>query len=315
MKIRLGYVSIAKALKGVTSSHSVSYTNFVKNGSNVDKIYLQIEKNLTDLDKIITYNIKNNIHFYRLSANIIPLATHKDVNIDFEIKFKNQYKIIADKIKESNMRVDIHTDQYTILNSTNKDVLENSVKNLEHEYKVLTLIGGTTTLILHIGSNAFGKEKSLRRFVNNFNKLPNYLKDAIVVENDDKIFNVIDTLNLCKELNIPFVLDYHHHICNGANEIDIKNYYNKIFSTWKKINPKVHFSSPKNNTKKDRRSHHDYINLDSFISFIEEIKTLNFDIDIMIEAKEKDDAMMRLIRGLKYKTNYKFIDDTTFEVN
>lgn len=34
----------------------------------------------------------------------------------------------------------------------------------------------------------------------------------------------------------------------------------------------------------------------------------------MLEAKAKDDAMFRLIRELKYKTNYKFIDDTTFEV-
>jgi len=35
----------------------------------------------------------------------------------------------------------------------------------------------------------------------------------------------------------------------------------------------------------------------------------------MIEAKEKDEAMFRLIRNLKYKTDYKFVDDTTFEVN
>ena len=32
----------------------------------------------------------------------------------------------------------------------------------------------------------------------------------------------------------------------------------------------------------------------------------------MIEAKMKDDALFRLVRELKYKTNYKFIDDTSF---
>ena len=32
----------------------------------------------------------------------------------------------------------------------------------------------------------------------------------------------------------------------------------------------------------------------------------------MIEAKAKDDALFRLVRELKYKTNYKFIDETTF---
>ena len=34
----------------------------------------------------------------------------------------------------------------------------------------------------------------------------------------------------------------------------------------------------------------------------------------MLEAKAKDEAVFRLIRQLKYKTNYKFIDDTSFLV-
>ena len=40
----------------------------------------------------------------------------------------------------------------------------------------------------------------------------------------------------------------------------------------------------------------------------------NKDIDIMLEAKAKDDALFRLVRELKYKTNYNFIDETTFIV-
>ena len=315
MKVRLGYVSISKALTNVTSSHSISYTNYIKNNCDINKVYYQIEKNLIDLNKIITYNIKNNIHFYRLSANLIPLATHEKVSFDYIENFQDHYKNIRKKIKESKMRVDIHTDQYTIINSTNKDVLTNAIKSLDHQYKVLSLLGASKTLIVHIGSNTFGKENSLTRFINNFNKLPDYLKKAIAIENDDKIFNILDTLDLCKKLNTSCVLDYHHHICNGKDNIDIKKYYQEIFATWKSKNPKIHFSSPKNNTKKDIRSHNDYIDLDSFIDFIEEVKIYKTDIDIMIEAKEKDDAMFRLIRGLKYKTNYKFIDDTTFEVN
>ena len=53
------------------------------------------------------------------------------------------------------------------------------------------------------------------------------------------------------------------------------------------------------------------INIPDFIS---KIKDLPFDVDIMIEAKKKDEALFRLIRELKYKTNYHFIDETTFIV-
>ena len=34
----------------------------------------------------------------------------------------------------------------------------------------------------------------------------------------------------------------------------------------------------------------------------------------MIEAKAKDEAMFKLIRELKYKTNYYFINDTSFKI-
>ena len=41
---------------------------------------------------------------------------------------------------------------------------------------------------------------------------------------------------------------------------------------------------------------------------------LPYDIDVMLEAKAKDDALFRLIRELKYKTDYNFIDETSFEI-
>ncbi|MBQ7137356.1 MAG: UV DNA damage repair endonuclease UvsE [Bacilli bacterium] len=314
MKIRLGYVAISKSLENITSSHSLSYTDFVKSGKDINKIYDRIDKNLIDLEKIIDYNIKNNIHFYRLTSKLIPLATHKEIKLEYIDKYEKKFQKIGNKIKQNKMRVDLHPDQFTILNSTKQDVLDNTKKILEHQYKVLELLDiENKIIILHTGGNVFGKEQAIKRFINNFNKLPNHIKETIALENDDKIFNIKDVLYICQKLDIPCVLDYHHHICNN-NGININEYYLDIFSTWKKVNPKIHFSSPKNQTKKDIRSHHDYIDPDSFINFIESVKHLDFDIDIMIEAKEKDEAMFRLIRNLKYKTNYKFIDDTTFEV-
>ena len=315
MLIRLGYVAISKSLDNVTSSHSLSYNNFLKSEKDISKIYERIESNLKDLEKIIDYNIKNNVHFYRLTSKLIPLATHNNVNFEYEEKYKDQLNLIGQKIKNNNMRVDIHPDQFAVLNSTKKEVVENTFRILEHQYSILDLLDiKNKVIILHVGGNVFGKKNSIKRFINNFHKLPKYIQNCITIENDDKIFNIKDTLEICNKLNIPCVLDYHHHICNNDN-IDINNYYEKIFLTWKNTNPKIHFSSPKNKTKKELRSHHDYIDVDEFISFIENIKHLQFNIDIMIEAKEKDEAMFRLIRNLRYKTNHKFIDDTTFEIN
>ena len=72
-------------------------------------------------------------------------------------------------------------------------------------------------LILHVGSSIFGKENSISRFINNFNKLPIYLRKCIAIENDDKVFNVNDVLKISKVTSIPIVLDYHHHLCNKSD--------------------------------------------------------------------------------------------------
>lgn len=304
MKVRLGYVAICNALN-VTSSSPYNYSDYLKY-NDFHKLEEIIISNLMALNEIIDYNIKNNIHFYRISSKLIPLATKDDVNFDYIYKYKKYYNKIGKKIRDSKMRVDFHPDQYCILNSVKEDVVYNSIKILEYHYKLLDALGvNDKVLILHVGSSTFGKDNSIKRFINSYNKLPLYLKKCIAIENDDKVFNVSDVIKISNNTGIPIVLDYHHHMCNKSN-IDI----NAIFDSWGDKVPKVHFSSPRG--KKDFRSHNDYINGDNFICFIEFLKKYDRDVDIMLEAKCKDDSLFRLVRYLKYKTTYNFIDDTSF---
>lgn len=306
MKIRLGYACISETLTNVTTSSNYTYTAYQKEKDNL-KLDQIIISNLLALEKILTYNIKNNIHFYRLSSNIIPLATKKEVNFDYLKPYQNYYKRIGTLINDHHLRVDFHISEYCVLNSTKQEVVENSMEILKYHYQLLEALEiKDKVLIMHIGSNVFGKKNSLSRFIHNFKTLPQYLQDCIVIENDDKTFTIEDCLYLSNELKIPVCFDYHHFKCNESS-ID----YRKIIESWQ-TTPKMHFSSPKSQIKKEFRSHHDYIYSDDFIEFLNEIKYLNCDIDIMIEAKKKDEALFRLVRELKYKTNYQFIDETTF---
>ena len=191
MKVRLGYVAISNCLN-VNSSSPYTYTEYIKN-KDLNKLDKVIISNLEGLNEIIKYNIKNNIHFYRMSSKIIPLATKEDVEFDYINRYKKYYDKIKKNINRSNIRVDFHPDQFTVLNSTKKEVVNNSIKNLEYHYKILDVLGiENKLLVLHIGSNVFGKENSIKRFINTYNKLPKHLKDIIAIENDDKIFNIED---------------------------------------------------------------------------------------------------------------------------
>lgn len=81
MQIRLGYVAISKTLDKITSSSTITLTNFKKN-NDYNKINEIIISNLEALIEILIYNVKNNIHFYRMTSNLIPLATLKEVSFD-----------------------------------------------------------------------------------------------------------------------------------------------------------------------------------------------------------------------------------------
>lgn len=311
MKIRLGYVAISQTLDYITTSSTITYTNYQKE-KNTEKLEAIITSNLENLIKILTYNEKNHIHFYRISSNLIPLATKKEVSFDYLTPYQSYYQRVKKIIKHSNIRVDMHPNQYCVLNSVKQEVVSMSQDILEYHYKILDAIGIKDKLIiLHIGSNTFGKKNSLTRFIHNFSKLPKHLQEIIAIENDDKIFNIEDCLYLSNILDIPIVLDYHHFQCNHNNK-KIEEYLIQVLNTWHGKRPKMHFSSPKN--KKEYRAHHEYINVNDFIDFLQILSSYQQDIDIMLEAKGKDEALFRLIRELKYKKNYKFIDETSFEI-
>lgn len=311
MKIRLGYACISNTLN-ITSSSTMTYSYYNKNNKEfinkkLDKIIIS---NFEALKEILNYNIKNEIYFFRMSSNLIPLATHP--NVDFEIfkRYDKYFKEIGKIIKENNLRVDMHPDQFCVLNSINNNTVNTSINILKNCQNMFDAMNIDSKLVLHVGGKTNGKKESMKRFINNFNLLDDNLKKMIILENDDKVYNIKNVLKICNTLNIPMVLDYHHYKCNKTNE-KIEDYIEKIFNTWDTI-PKIHFSSPK--SKKEKRAHHEYIDSDEFIKFIEKIKFIDRDFDIMIEAKGKDDALFRLVRELKYKTDYKFINSTTFLV-
>ncbi len=315
MKIRLGYACISLTLD-ITSSKTINYTNYQKlsEKSKISKLDTLINQNFENLKKILSYNFKNEIHFYRLSPNIIPLVTHPNVTIDYITPYREKWENIGYLIKLYNIRVDTHPDHFCVLNSPRKQIVKQSIDTLNYHNNIFKAMKINGKAILHIGGVYNDKEKSIKRFIKTFKTLDKELQKMIILENDDKTYNIKDTLTICETLNIPMVLDYHHYKCNNEGE-RIEDYLPRILNTWKNenLNPKMHFSSPK--SKREYKAHNDYINSDDFIKFLKLLKPYKKDIDIMLECKKKDEALFRLIREIKTKTNYTFINQTTIKID
>lgn len=318
MKIRLGYVAIALNLGKTTSSSTVTFSRYSKLNENerLEKLKSVTYSNMEALESILKYNIANNIHFYRLTSNLIPLATHPEVMWDYKKYFNKDLAHIGNIIKRSNMRVDCHPDQFNIINSAKEGVIESTLVNLNTAVDIFELLDSKDgKMVIHIGSSQGGKQESIKRFIDNFNKFPKRIQERLILENDDKVFTASDVLGICKAINIPMVLDIHHHNCKNEDE-NIENILGDIFNTWNKesLPPKIHFSTPKE--FENDRKHSDYIDVNRFIEFINLAKVkVDRDFDIMIEAKKKDQALFKLMEDLKQaKVGYKFIDKSTLEV-
>jgi len=319
MKVRIGYVAISNVLgKKVTSSSTITFSNYNKIQNlekKLEKLKVVSLSNLKALEEILKYNIENNIHFYRITSALIPLVTHPEVGDWGHRKiFKKDFEYIGKIIKDSKMRVDTHTDEFNVINSINPKVVENTENNLIRQvewFEDMNLNEKEGKMVIHIGGATGGKKEALKRFINNFNKLPKKITSRLIIENDDKTYTAKEVLDLCKIIKAPMVLDVHHHNCNNDNE-NLEDMMEDILSTWnyEDLPPKLHFSSPKENGK-DRR-HADFINANEFVNFLEFAKKLNRDFDIMLECKEKDVALFKLVKDIKeIRPDYKWLDETT----
>ena len=319
MKIKIGYVAIALVLENVTSSSTLTYARYQKLGTEAERLKKLKEvtySNIEALEKILRYNIENDIHFYRITSNFIPLATHPEVMWDYIKYFKKDFEYLGKIIKDNNMRVDAHPDQFNVINSDKETVVENTIRTLNMQVDLFEAMNyDEGKMVIHVGGGKGGKEVAINRFIDNLEKVPKRIKNRLILENDDKTFSAKDVLSICKATSLPMVLDVHHHDCKNEGEC-VGDLLEEVFDTWKneELVPKIHFSSPREFV--NDRKHADYIEAQSFFNFIELVKgKINKDFDVMIEAKAKDLAVFKLIEDLKeINRDIKFIDKTTIEI-
>jgi UV DNA damage endonuclease len=261
----IGFACMSKVI-------NTKYKTFRLSNFTTDKFHECVSHNIRETEKLIDYCIANGYKIIRLSSDIIPFASH-DVatNIDWMQKYHVDFKHIGNKIKQNNMRVSLHPGQYSSnINSPDKNVVIHSFKELIYHSNILNLLGVDGDIVTHVGGVYGDKNTAMKRFITMYNKLPERVKNRLVLENDDKSYTIHDVIKIHKYTNIPIVFDYHHHICNYIKlDVDV----NKIFDTWGDRVPKVHLSSPKN--EKQFRSHADDIDIEYCINFLNEISKLS----------------------------------------
>jgi UV DNA damage endonuclease len=254
------------------------------------------------LHAIFDYLDRNGLRMYRMASGLVPYATHPDLP-----QFHRQLAECADELgaigtraNKLGIRLSFHPGQYTVINSERPEVVVAALRDLELHAQVLDLMDqpAEAVVVLHVGARGDDPAAAADRFVAGFARLSERARSRLVLENDDRLFGLGDVLRLSSRTGLRVVWDAHHHACLNPERIPEREALRLALGTWPRgVVPKLHYSSPKTamtGTRMPSRSAHaDLVDPFGFHRFLREVvKSAN--VDVMLEAKAKDLALLRL---------------------
>jgi UV DNA damage endonuclease len=279
----IGYACLTIGVPG-TSISSCTLKNATE-----EHIRALIQKNLAALNMILDYNIRQDIRLFRISSDLIPFGSHPVNIVEWQKDFHEYFVMLGEKIKQAGLRVSMHPGQYTVINSNNPEVVERSVQELIYHARFLDALGVdcTNKLILHIGGVYGDREKAIGNFIREYLCLPQEVKRRLVIENDERCFNISEVLRISERCGAPVVFDNLHHKINPPLErLSDDEWIKRCGLTWKSEDgrQKIHYSQQKEQASPG--SHSDTIYLQPFIEYYEQISITP--PDIMLEVKDKN---------------------------
>ena len=295
--MNLGYACINMSLgKNVTTNRSMVKRTFNEKG--LDYVSELALANSKDVLKILVWNKNNNIKFFRLSSALVPWGDGLDLTTlkDYD-EISTALRRAGDYAKANDIRITSHPGPFVVLTSPKENVVEAAIKDLELHGRIFDMMGLSQTpynkINIHCNGVYGDKLSAMDRFCENYLKLSNSVKKRLTVENDDKatMYNVKDLMYIHNKINIPIVFDYHHHLFN-TGDLSEEQALKLASTTWGSITPVVHYSESKalheENNKLKPQAHSDYIKSLP--------NTYGLDVDIMVEAKAKELAILPFIK-------------------
>tara|TARA_A100000172_G_scaffold79632_2_gene67141 strand:+ start:434 stop:1390 length:957 start_codon:yes stop_codon:yes gene_type:complete len=253
--------------------------------------------NVLDLQKILEWNVKHGVNFFRLSSNVFPWASEYQLHDlpDYEAIWE-ACESVGNYVRKHGIRLTSHPGPFNKLASPKERVFENTKRDLEIHGEFFDMLGlprdHYAKINIHVGAAYDNKPVALDTFVRNFERLPASVTSRLTVENDDRqsLYSTQELYDgVFSRTGIPIVFDYHHHVfCQG--DLTEKQALELAISTWGDIKPVVHYSESRAEEKKDAKirahAHSDYVN--------GPVDDYGYDLDVMIEAKAKELALFKL---------------------
>ncbi len=287
--MKIGYPCINVTV-GCTSGHTFRLKSFSE-----DRLKETVKANIQCLTRTLKYNKEHNLLFFRICSGLVPFASHPVNTFNWQNHFKDEFGAIGEYIKQNGFRISVHPDQFTIINSIDEAIFERSKKELQYHAQILNLLrlDETAKIQIHVGGAYGNKPQSMLTFIDRYSRLDEEIKRRLVIENDERLFDVDDCLEISSKTGIPVLFDaFHHKIKHRPEKENID--FGLINRTWTQKDglPMVDYSSQKPQGKPGQ--HTQSIDTSDFEAFLK--RTFPFDFDVMLEIKDKEASAEKALK-------------------
>lgn len=313
---RIGYPCInieLQSTQGIYTNRHMIKRTFEAQRSTLEGVAKLSLANVQDLIKIIQWNERTGIKFFRISSNMFPWMS------EYELTDLPNWKMISANLRlagklatDYNQRLEFHPGPFNVLASLTPSTVNKTIKDINQHAQIFDEMGLNPThwnqINIHVNTTQGGKEECAKRFIENFQRLSDSAKSRLVVENDDKPsqYSVKDLYELLHtKIGIPITFDSHHHkFCSG--NMSHEDAARLAASTWPEGIPAgFHFASTINHESPDQmaRAHAEWI--------YDEVTDYDTGAWIMCECKAKERAIISYlkegIRPSEYTETYDLV--------
>ncbi len=288
--MKIGYPCICLSLSCRASS------TFRLRSYSAARLKETVAANLDCLRRILEFNAARGILHFRITSDLVPFASHPVCRFRWQTAFRKDFSAIGSFIRKNGFRISMHPDQFTLINSPDRDIVRRSVRELVYHAEILDLLGldSTAKVQIHVGGVYGEREAAIGRFVSAHARLPKEVRRRLAVENDDRLFPLQDCLRIHELTGVPVAFDVlHHRILNRGEPV--REALFAAAKTWRKRDgiPIVDYSCQ----DPDRRvgAHCASIDLKDFRAFLRLSRP--WDFDIMLEIKDKEKSALIALRA------------------
>ncbi len=283
--MRIGYPCLNRSI-GCTPSRTFRLASYTP-----QRLAETVAANLDCLERILEYNLRHGLLFLRITSDLVPFASHPVCVFPWQRTFAPRFAALGGVMRRAGMRISMHPDPFTLINSPDEAIFARSAAELEYHADVLDLLGldGTARIQIHAGGVYGDKPAAIGRFCSRFERLAPAVRRRLAVENDDRLFSLADCLDIHRRTGLPVLFDTFHHRLNRNGE-GLATALALAAATWGREAgpPMVDYSSQKPGARPG--SHADSVDLRHFSRFV--AATAGLDCDIMLEIKDKEKSAL-----------------------